>query len=122
MSDHEDITHDFFRGIDNLGPDWPPPPPAVPVPFAEIDEVVEGGPASEAGIMRGDKLLSYGGITTGNADQMRALAQMTQRSEGGVIPLLVLRTNGAHDVRVSLELRPRRWAGPGLLGCRLRPI
>ena len=92
------------------------------VPFAEIDEVAEGGPASSAGIQRGDKLLSFGGVTAGNHDQLRALARLTQRSEGGVIPLMVLRTEAAREERVSLELRPRRWVGQGLLGCHLRPI
>ena len=62
------------------------------LPFAEIDEVAEGGPAAAAGIQRGDKLLRFGGLHAGNHDQLRALARLTQRSEGDVIPLLVLRT------------------------------
>ena len=28
----EDIPRDFFRRMDNLGPDWPPPPPPPPKP------------------------------------------------------------------------------------------
>ena len=120
--DEEDITHDFFRRVDNLGPEWPPPPPVLHVPFAEIDEVAMGGPASDAGIQRGDLLLSFGGVTAGNRDQMRALARLTERSEGGVISLLVLRTQAGREERVPLELCPRPWAGPGLLGCRVRPV
>ncbi|KAL1522586.1 hypothetical protein AB1Y20_017571 [Prymnesium parvum] len=92
------------------------------VPFAEIDEVAEGGPAAEAGIRRGDKLLSFGGLTAANHDQLRALARLTQRSEGDTVSLLVLRTEASQEQRVSLVLHPHRWQGQGLLGCHLRPL
>ncbi|KAL3909161.1 MAG: hypothetical protein SGPRY_009526, partial [Prymnesium sp.] len=103
------LSNALANGVDSL------------VPFAEIDEVAVGGPAAAAGIQCGDKLLSFGGLTAGNHDQLRALARLTQRSVGGKIPLLVLRTEAAREDRVSLELHPRQWHGQGLLGCHLRP-
>lgn len=92
------------------------------VPFAEFDEVAEGGPAHSAGIHQGDKLLSFGGISAANHDQLRALARLTQRSVGRSISLLVLRTEGGQDDRLTIELYPRQWPGQGLLGCHLRPL
>ena len=86
--------------------------------FAEIDGVSEGGPAAAAGVAVGDRLLKFGGIHASNHDNLRALARLTQRSEGEIIPLIVQR-GGA---RVSLSLLPRRWSGNGLLGCHLRPL
>jgi 26S proteasome regulatory subunit N4 len=91
-------------------------------PFAEIDEVAEGGPAATAGIQPGDKLLTFGGLHAGNHDQLRALARMTQRSIGSSIPLRVLRTEAAREEMVELVLHPRQWVGQGLLGCHLRPL
>ena len=99
-------------------------------PFAEIDEVAEEGPAASAGLRVGDLLLKFGALTSRNHDGLRALARLTQRSEGDTIALLVSRTadegaaaaEGAAGQHVRLALRPRRWAGNGLLGCHLRPL
>ena len=88
------------------------------VPFAEIDGVAEGGPAAAAGMAIGDRLLKFGNVHAGNHDGLRALARLTQRSEGELIPLLVQRG----QTKVGLQLQPRRWAGNGLLGCHLQPL
>ena len=87
-------------------------------PFAEIDEVASESPAATAGLRVGDTLLKFGTLHARNHDGLRALARLTQRSVGEAIGLLVRR--GEEHVR--LELRPRRWAGQGLLGCHLRPL
>ena len=87
-------------------------------PFAEIDAVAEGGPAAAAGVAVGDRLLRFGGVNASNHDGLRALARLTQRSEGETITLLVQR--GASNL--ALQLQPRRWAGNGLLGCHLMPL
>ena len=87
-------------------------------PFAEIDAVAEGGPAAAAGLAVGDRLLRFGGVNASNHDGLRALARLTQRSEGETITLLVQR--GAS--KLALQLQPRRWAGNGLLGCHLMPL
>ncbi len=86
--------------------------------FAEIDAVADGGPAAAAGVAVGDRLLRFGGVHASNHDGLRALARLTQRSEGETIPLLVQR--GAS--KLALQLQPRRWAGNGLLGCHLVPL
>jgi len=87
-------------------------------PFAEIDGVADGGPAASAGVAVGDKLLKFGGVHASNHDGLRALARLTQRSEGQIVPLLVERG----ETKLTLQLQPRRWPGSGLLGCHLRPM
>ena len=87
-------------------------------PFAEIDGVAEGGPASIAGLEIGDKLLKFGGLHASNHDGLRALARLTERSQGEMIPLMVQR--GA-ETR-AIQLQPRQWSGRGLLGCHLKPL
>ena len=96
-------------------------------PFAEIDEVAADGPAAAAGLRVGDVLLKFGSVHSRNHDGLRGLARLTQRSVGEAISLLVHRRDaaappGAPPQIVRLELRPRRWAGNGLLGCHLRPL
>ena len=96
---------------------------AALVPFAEVDEVAEEGPAAASGILLGDQLLRFGNLTASNHDNLRGLARLTQRSVGSSIPLLVLRGgDGGGTQRLALELQPRRWAGNGLLGCHLKPL
>ena len=89
-----------------------------PVCFALVNAVTSGGPASEAGLQGGDRLLRYGTIHAGNHDGLRALGRLTSRSEGSTIPILVER--GGAQVHVTLT--PRRWQGAGLLGCHIVPL
>lgn len=86
-------------------------------PFALIDAVDPAGPAAAAGLLLGDRLLRFGNVHAENHDGLRALARLTQRSEGGEVPVIVQRDGE----QVELRLRPRTWAGPGLLGCHLTP-
>ena len=88
------------------------------VPFALVESVAGAGPASAAGLMVGDQVLRFGTVHAGNHDQLRSLARLTQRSEGGSIDLIVRRAAEP----VSLTLVPQRWSGPGLLGCHLTPL
>ena len=98
-------------------------------PFAEIDEVAPDGPAAGAGVRVGDLLIRFGHLHARNHNGLRALAQLTQRSVGSNIGLLVQRAVAAEGgggagrtEHVRLQLQPRRWAGNGLLGCHLRPL
>ena len=86
-------------------------------PFALIDTIDPAGPAASAGLRLGDRLLRFGNVHADNHDGLRALARLTQRSEGGEVPVIVQRDTE----QVELRLRPRTWSGPGLLGCHLTP-
>ena len=90
-------------------------------PFAEFDEVAEGGPAHAAGALVGDLILRFGSIHAGNHDELRALVRLTQRSVGETIPLLVARGT-PKGPRTTLQLQPRRWSGAGFLGCHLKTL
>lgn len=86
--------------------------------FARIASVTVGSPAAMAGLREQDELVRYGHIDATNHDQLRAVARLTGRSEGGYIPLAVRR-----DCRmVEVTLAPQRWEGRGLLGCHLVPM
>jgi len=89
-------------------------------PFALVDSVDPGGPAADAGLQVGDRLLRYGGLHAENHDQLKALGRLTQRSAGGEVQVIVRRASTASPVEICL--RPRTWEGPGLLGCHLTPI
>lgn len=91
---------------------------AAAAPFALVDSVHDAGPAAAAGLMAGDQVLRFGTVHAGNHDQLRSLARLTQRSEGGSIDLIVRRA----EEPVTLTLVPQRWSGPGLLGCHLTPV
>ncbi|KAI8476042.1 MAG: hypothetical protein J3K34DRAFT_5325 [Monoraphidium minutum] len=110
----------------------PAPPQAAPAaaapapslrPFAVVDEVAEGSPASDAGIQLGDQLCRFGAVTPappgqGGGDELARVAAALQAAEGRGVEVVFLR----HGAPVALALTPRRWAGRGLLGCHLRPL
>ncbi|KAL7467727.1 hypothetical protein ACHAXS_007961 [Conticribra weissflogii] len=94
-------------------------------PFALIDEVSPNSPAHEAGILVGDLLLRFGTITSENHREFRAIAELVPQAaaEKRSIPIAVRRQqNGCETAVVKvLSLRPRAWAGRGLLGCHIKP-
>merc|ERR1712129_618960 len=95
------------------------PPPA----FAWIDEVTDGSPASEAGLMVGDHVCRFGGIdrvATGDLNAcFAAIQRLVPASVNTEVDVLVLR--GQPPAKVELKFTPRQWGGRGLLGCHLAP-
>jgi len=101
-------------------------------PFAIIDEVFSNSPSQEAGIQEGDLLLRFGTVTSDTHNGFDAIkrAIVTQLSlasaNGSSISMAVRRTTvelggAAEMIRVeTFDLRPRPWAGQGLLGCHLQ--
>ncbi|KXZ50436.1 hypothetical protein GPECTOR_16g610 [Gonium pectorale] len=125
-----------------------PAPAAGPalVPFALIDEVTDGSPASLAGLQVGDLLCAFGDVTAapapngdaaasanggasasgstaataaaGEGGVLQRVAATLASSEGRAVPTTVLRRGAP----LFLSLVPQRWAGRGLLGCHLQPL
>ncbi|XP_066270122.1 26S proteasome non-ATPase regulatory subunit 9-like [Branchiostoma lanceolatum] len=87
-------------------------------PFARVDNVAAGGPASTAGLQVGDLVLQFGSVTPGNFTGLQNIAQVVQHSEGKTVPVKVLRGENT----MNLGLRPQRWSGRGLLGCNIVPV
>jgi 26S proteasome non-ATPase regulatory subunit 9 len=102
---------------------------AAAAPFAVIDEVTEGSPASTAGLLLGDQVISFGGVTGGSgggggsgawgasSDTLPRVAALLAEREGTAVSVWVLRRGERTEVAVT----PRRWDGRGLLGCHMRP-
>ena len=91
-------------------------------PFAVVDEVSEGSPASSAGVRVGDQLCSFADVAWDGLGAASALlpsvAAALQANRGREVETVLLR----HGRAISLQLVPREWAGRGLLGCHLRPL
>ncbi len=97
-------------------------PAASVQPFATVDEVAEGGPAAEAGVQVGDAVVRFGHATAQSPAPMAAVAAALAAAEGGAVEAVVRRRGAGAAVTLTLTLRPRAWAGRGLLGCHLTPL
>ena len=102
---------------DPSGASAAPPPNAKP--FAIIDEVTDGSPAHEAGLVVGDQVISFAGVDArvGSGDPLPKVAAALAANENRPVSALVLRRGAKTEVSVT----PKRWAGRGLLGCHMRP-
>ncbi|CAM9893470.1 unnamed protein product [Discosporangium mesarthrocarpum] len=101
------------------------PASAVPmVPIAKVNEVSDGSPASESGLMVGDLIIRLGKVDMSHPMGLGGLAQEVSSNVGKELPLLVLRessqVHGQRDTK-NLVLVPHSWRGRGLLGVHLLP-
>ena len=127
--------------------DDPTGPPQQRRPFARVDGIAKESPAEDAGMKVGDRVTLFGSLDADNNDRLRALAKLVPEVAGqrGTIRLVVLRRRGAGEddggdddddkssnnkneygdetkwERLALSLRPRPFAGRGLLGCHIVP-
>ena len=98
-----------------------------------IDEVRGGSPAAAAGLELGDQVCRFAGVVAGASggaqggasgaaatpgDELQRVAAALRAREGAAVEVVVLRQGRREELAVT----PRRWAGDGLLGARLRPI
>ncbi|XP_053727462.1 26S proteasome non-ATPase regulatory subunit 9 [Synchiropus splendidus] len=90
----------------------------LPTPFARVDAVTQGSPASGAGLKVGDEVIEFGSVTTNNFQNLQNIASAVQHSEGKPLRVAVIRSGQ----KVQMSLTPQRWSGRGLLGCNIVPI
>ncbi|XP_037536305.1 26S proteasome non-ATPase regulatory subunit 9 isoform X1 [Nematolebias whitei] len=90
----------------------------LPPPFARVDAVTEGSPASGAGLRVGDEVIEFGSVNTGNFQNLQNIASVVQHSEGKPLRVGVIRAGQ----KVQMNLTPQRWSGRGLLGCNIVPV
>ncbi|SPN97168.1 related to NAS2 - ubiquitin-dependent protein catabolism [Cephalotrichum gorgonifer] len=57
-------------------------PPELMMPFAKVNSVVDGSPASLAGLKRGDRIRNFGPVNHANNDNLKAVAECVNGSEG----------------------------------------
>ncbi|XP_072269880.1 26S proteasome non-ATPase regulatory subunit 9 [Pyxicephalus adspersus] len=90
----------------------------LPLPFARVDAVTPGSPASMSGLQVGDEIIAFGSVNTNNFQNLQNIATVVQHSEGRPLSVTVIRDGKS----VHLGLTPQRWSGKGLLGCNIIPI
>lgn len=98
---------------------------SVGIPFAKVNTVTAGSPASEAGLRVGDRILRFGDVDWRNHEKLSRVAATVQGSEGRVIVVEVVRPSevGGGQESVSVRVTPRQnWGGRGMLGCLLLPV
>ncbi|XP_025897611.1 26S proteasome non-ATPase regulatory subunit 9 [Nothoprocta perdicaria] len=89
-----------------------------PRPFARVNEVTPGSPASLSGLQVDDEIVEFGSVNAHNFQNLQNIATVVQHSEGRPLSVTVIR--GGKKVHVGLT--PKRWAGKGLLGCNIIPM
>ncbi|XP_077163763.1 26S proteasome non-ATPase regulatory subunit 9 isoform X1 [Paroedura picta] len=91
---------------------------APPLPFARVNAVTPGSPASMSGLQVDDEIVEFGSVNTRNFQSIQNIATVVQHSEGRSLSVTVLR----RGERMHLGLTPKRWTGKGLLGCNIVPL
>ncbi|XP_060106140.1 26S proteasome non-ATPase regulatory subunit 9 [Heteronotia binoei] len=91
---------------------------APPIPFARVNAVTPGSPASMSGLQVDDEIVEFGSVNTRNFQSLQNIATVVQHSEGRPLSVTVLRGGE----RMHLGLTPKRWTGKGLLGCNIVPL
>ncbi|KAJ2445814.1 putative 26S proteasome regulatory subunit [Coemansia sp. RSA 2424] len=101
----------------------PKKPVAMQRPFARVGIVEHNSPASEAGLLAGDKIVVYGQVNASNHNKLRLLIEETSNNIDKSIDIEVERVVDGLPQVVALQLKPRRkWGGDGLLGCFILPL
>ncbi|KAG9331716.1 hypothetical protein JZ751_018371 [Albula glossodonta] len=91
---------------------------SLPLPFARVDTITQGSPASQSGLRVGDEVIGFGSVNSGNFQNLQNIASVVQHSEGKPLSITVVRSGQ----KVHLSLTPQRWSGRGLLGCNIVPL
>jgi len=87
-------------------------------PFLTVDSVTGGSPAADAGLRKGDEIIQFGSICEPNFKALNQISELVQNSVNKPIRLTILREGHAEH----FSLIPKRWSGPGLLGCHVVPF
>jgi 26S proteasome non-ATPase regulatory subunit 9 len=101
--------------------------------FARVGAVTSNSPADHAGLLVGDLVVRFGRVNASRvapADALLAVRDLVVASENARISVVVERAAAAAPDAAApatttthvLALTPRRWSGPGLLGCLLNPL
>ncbi|KAJ1289700.1 hypothetical protein BS78_02G184800 [Paspalum vaginatum] len=91
--------------------------PVTTLPFALIDEITDGSPASVDGLQLGDEIVKFGNVEAGDRLQERLIAEALS-NEDSQVPLIIIRQGSA----MNLTITPRKWHGRGLLGCHFQML
>ncbi|KAG8146044.1 putative 26S proteasome non-ATPase regulatory subunit 9-like protein, partial [Naja naja] len=82
---------------------------ALPQPFARVNAVSPGSPASFSA--KGDEIAEFGSVNRQNFQSLQNIAVVVQHSEDKPLRVTVIR----RGEKIHLGLTPKRWSGKGLL-------
>lgn len=88
-------------------------------PIAFVGNICPDSPADKCGLRKGDKIIHFGPINSHTISSLEDIQLETRYREEQSILVHVLRDD---SLKVRLVLEPKKWSGPGLLGCQLLPI
>lgn len=93
---------------------------SMSTPFARIEQVMDGSPAYESGLLSDDLIIKFGDVNSNNSSRdLQALATVVKNNIGKPIIVEVLRNGQRID---PINITPHAWSGAGVVGCRFMPI
>eukprot|EP00398_MALV-I-01_sp_L67-1_P000717 gene717-855_t len=104
----------------------------VKLPFVSVSELAENSPAATAGLQNGDLIVRMGNVVrmddraSGKSvreqcdDVLKRMAGYVKDHQDSPIEVDVKRNGSKLDQ--PLILTPKTWSGPGIVGCRFRPL
>ncbi len=83
--------------------------------------MIEGSPASEAGLKLGDAIYKFGEVNSTNHNNLQSIVNLVKEKLNQEIEVKVLRKTifGTSEEKV-IQFTPREWGGRGYLGCALK--
>ena len=107
---HEQFAALEAQGSTNTAAAATDPSPSIPIrpvadrsapsdiPFATVDEVTPGSPATTSGLQVGDEIARFGAANRVNHDSLKKVAEVVSQSEGvSVLPRAWYQTNVNHS-------------------------
>ncbi|KAJ2851318.1 putative 26S proteasome regulatory subunit [Coemansia brasiliensis] len=99
------------------------PPLQKSKPFARVSIVTPNSPASEAGLLVGDKIIQYGSVNADNHNNFKAMSTETVNNINKPLPVKIERVVNGKPTTMDLTLVLRHgWGGDSLLGCHILPL
>lgn len=100
-------------------------------PFAKLSAVEVNSPADVGGLKAGDLLSEFATVNIYTPDTIKQIPHVVV--ENRPLRIVVLREaaqdslnthsiNGKKYAKIVVEVKPERWSGRGLLGCKIDPI
>ncbi|KAJ2630519.1 putative 26S proteasome regulatory subunit [Coemansia sp. RSA 1290] len=97
------------------------PPAPKSKPFARVSIVTPNSPASEAGLLVGDKIIQYGSVDA--SKDFKAMSAETVNNINKPLPVKIERVVNGKPTVMDLTLVLRHgWGGDSLLGCHILPL
>ncbi|KAI9824693.1 MAG: GTP-binding nuclear protein gsp1/Ran [Phylliscum demangeonii] len=102
MQDHPLIANTIPGGNDD---ERTParPPDVIETPFAQVQSMVAGGPAEEAGLKVGDRIRRIGDVNWVNHDRLNEVAETVRRHEGEQVTPPDLRFISKESIKMAEE-------------------